>query len=337
MADPTPERDVHVESHRVPSPPDRTVTIYDEYEHGPHDFGRVSAAIKRVSWGAIFAGAVVAIVTQFLLNLLGLGIGMTTFDPAGGDSDSAAGFGMAQGIWTVVSSLIALFVGGWVAGRLAGMPRRTDGMLHGVVTWALTTLLALYLLTTGVGRVVSGVTSTLGSGLGLVTQGVTAVAPQVADAFDLEEVDLSGIQREARELLQDVAATPGDARADVDEAIDDAFGGAGPVDGDRRDELVETLANRTDMTEAEARRTVNQWERRVNDARMQIQRTAQDVREDAPEVVGTVTDRLGTAAIVSFFALLLGLVAAALGGAVGSPHDLPVGAAGRSGVAGHRV
>ena len=75
----------HTEEHRVPSVPGRRVTVYNEYEHGPHGYGRISAAIKRVSWGAIFAGAVVAIVTQFLLNLLGLGLGLTTFEFTGGD------------------------------------------------------------------------------------------------------------------------------------------------------------------------------------------------------------------------------------------------------------
>jgi hypothetical protein len=37
-----------------------------------------------------------------------------------------------------------------VAGRLVGMPVRTDGLLHGLVTWSVATLLLLY-----VGAVVS--------------------------------------------------------------------------------------------------------------------------------------------------------------------------------------
>ena len=40
-----------------------------------------SDLIKRISWSAVFAGVLVAIVTQMLLTLLGLGIGLGTIDP----------------------------------------------------------------------------------------------------------------------------------------------------------------------------------------------------------------------------------------------------------------
>lgn len=319
----------------MPSLPGRSVTVYSEYEHGPHGYGRISAAIKRVSWGAIFAGAVVAVVVQFLLNLLGLGIGLSTFEFASAD-DSIGGFGMTQGIWTVVSALVALFVGGWVAGRLAGMPRKTDGVLHGIVTWALTTLLTLYLLTTGVGRVVSGATSLLGQGLNLAAQGVTAVAPQAGDVIP-QEVDLSGIKNQAQQLLRDVAVSPGDAATDVENAIDRTFGGNGPVDAGNRQDLIETIVARTGMTEEEAERAVNQWERQYNQARQQVVQTADSIQADAPDVAESAADYVGTAALIAFFALLLGAGAAAIGGAVGSPEDLPAEAVGQPEVTGRHV
>lgn len=327
----------------VPSPPDRTISIYDDYENGPHDFGRLSAAVKRVSWGAIFAGAVVAVVVGFLLNLLGVGIGFTTFDPAGSD-DTARGLGIAQGIWTIVSALLSLFAGGWVAGRLAGMPRKTDGALHGVVTWAVTALLGLYLLTTGVGSVVSGVTSLLGSGLSAAGQGIAAVAPEAASAMGLDDLDLSTIRAEASLILRQTgdpdlapgaiadaaqdaqnAAAAEVADADIQGAITRAFGQMGQVTSEvDRQDLINVLVARTDMSEAEARRSVSQWESQAS----QLQRTASDavqtVREEAPAVAGNVTDVLGTAALIGFFALLLGAVAAGVGGMMGSPEDLPV-------------
>ena len=329
--------------HTVPTPSDRTLSVYDGYENGPHDFGRLSAAVKRVSWGAILAGAVVAVVVGFLLNLLGLGVGFTTFDPASSD-DTAGGLGIAQGIWTVVSALLSLFAGGWVAGRLAGMPRTTDGAIHGVVTWAVTTLLGLYLLTTGVGSVVSGVTSLLGSGLSAAGQGVAAVAPEAARAVGLGDVDLSTIRAEADQILRqtgdpDLApdALADDARevrdgaledaadADLQGAITRAFGRAGEIASaaDRQD-LVNVLVARTDLSEAEARQSVARWE----DQAARLRRTASDavqtIREDAPAVAGDVTDALGIAALVGFFALLLGAVAAGAGGMMGSPENLPL-------------
>ena len=339
---------------RIPTPPDREVFVYNEYEHGPTDYGRRSAAIKRVSWGAIFAGALVAVVSGFVLNLLGLGVGLQTFDPAT-DADSASGFGIGQGVWTVISSLASLFAGGWVAGRLAGMPRRTDGVLHGVVVWALTTLLTLYLLTSGVGRVVSGVTGLIGSGLSAAGSGIAAVAPAAADlvqeqaGVDLQDLDVDAIRAEAERLLRqtgDPALTPEAIRdqagavadnapddvadADVQAALDRAYGRAsGVVSEVDRSDLVNVLAARTGMSEAEARQTVTSWEAEFRQARQTVSAEVDSLQTQAVETAESATDFLGTAALVSFFALLLGAVAAGLGGGVGSPHDLPAGAFGR--------
>ena len=39
--------------------------------------------LHSVSWGAVFAGAVASLITQVILNMLGLGIGLSTVDPDG--------------------------------------------------------------------------------------------------------------------------------------------------------------------------------------------------------------------------------------------------------------
>ena len=132
-----------------------------------------------------------------------------------------------------------------------------------------------------------------------------------------------GIQAEAEDLLRDIATTPADAGDDVQEAIDRTLGGPGPMTDDRREELVETLVANTDLSEAEARQTVDQWESQVEQTRTQLAQAADTVRQRAPEVAETVGDAFGTAALWSAFALFLGAVAASVGGLVGSPHDLP--------------
>lgn len=50
--------------------------------------------------------------------------------------------------------IIALFAGGWVTARFAGLQRVFDGELHGLVTWSLTTILSIVLLTNVLGAVV---------------------------------------------------------------------------------------------------------------------------------------------------------------------------------------
>lgn len=106
-------------------------TVYDDRSNdGRMDF------MKRISWCAVFAGVLVAIVTQMLLTLLGIGIGLGTIDPVQ-ERNPAAGLGIGSAIWYIISSLLSLFLGGWVAGRLASAPRLFDGVVHGVLTLCL--------------------------------------------------------------------------------------------------------------------------------------------------------------------------------------------------------
>lgn len=113
----------------------------------------------RISWGAIFAGAIIALATQIVLSLIGMAIGLATLSPATGDSPSGTALGTGAGIWIVISSLVSLFLGGYIAARLAG---RFNGWLHGLITWGTLTLLTLLLLTTAAGQLIgaaSGLTN----------------------------------------------------------------------------------------------------------------------------------------------------------------------------------
>src|SRR5215207_7376131 len=97
--------------------------------------------LNEISWGAVFAGVVVSLVTQLLLNMFGLGIGIATLDPGSGDNPAASTFSIGAGIWWTISGIIAAFAGGYVAGRLSGRPKESTTGWHGVTAWAFTTLL----------------------------------------------------------------------------------------------------------------------------------------------------------------------------------------------------
>ena len=113
--------------------------------------------VGRISWGAILAGTVVALAIQIVLTLIGVAVGLATLDPATGDNPSGTALGAGAGIWLVLSSLISLFFGGYIAARLAG---KLNGWLHGLTTWGTLTLLMLMLLTTAAGQLI-GVASGL--------------------------------------------------------------------------------------------------------------------------------------------------------------------------------
>ena len=63
--------------------------------------------INNVSWGAIFAGMMIALVTQLLLNMLGVGIGAASLNPMSDGNPSASGFSSAAGIWWIISGILA--------------------------------------------------------------------------------------------------------------------------------------------------------------------------------------------------------------------------------------
>src|SRR3954465_2593955 len=142
----------------------------------------------RVSWGAVFAGAVVAVAIGLMLNALGVGVGATTVDATARNTPSASNFGIGAAIWVLVSNLIGLAVGGYVAARLSGTSDKTDGTLHGLAVWGATFLISAVLL----GNLVAGIASTVTTGtsnlLGGVAQGAgsaaSAVGQQAASRVD---------------------------------------------------------------------------------------------------------------------------------------------------------
>lgn len=84
------------------------------------------AAFYKISWGAVLAGVAIALAAQFLLNLLGVGIGAGVLDPTTSDNPEASNFSIAGGIWFVLAGIVSAFIGGYIASRLSGRPDKND-------------------------------------------------------------------------------------------------------------------------------------------------------------------------------------------------------------------
>lgn len=140
----------------------------------------VPAVRHRVSWGAILVGAVIALSLQMLLNLLGIGIGASSINVSNG-STPGEGLAIGAGIWFAIAALISLCAGGWVSGRLAGIPNRNDGMLHGFATWSVSSILTVVLLSSVVGGIIGGSASMLGKLASASGQGIQAASPALGD------------------------------------------------------------------------------------------------------------------------------------------------------------
>jgi hypothetical protein len=252
---------------------------------------------RRVSWSAVFAGVVVAISFNLVLAVLGIGIGLTTIDPAQAESPQASTLGIAATVWWIVTALLSLASGGWVAGRLAGMPTRLDGALHGLVTWGIATMLIFWLLTSAVGSLIGGAFSVVGNALSNAAQG----AAQATDQVDPNS--LQGIQDEARELLAPNGGSLPQASLNVLNRIV-----RGEVTQEEMQSAASSLAEQAGIPEEKARETLNNWQAQYNQAVEQARQAAQ-----------TAAKTVSKAALWSFLALVLGAVAGSLGGMAGTP------------------
>jgi hypothetical protein len=267
------------------------------------------SAFNKVSWGAIFAGVAVALVTQLLLNLLGAGIGAAVIDPASYDNPSATTLSVSTAVWFVVSGIIASFVGGYVASRLSGRPVKSTGALHGLTSWAVTTLVVVYLLTTSVGALMGGVFSGLGSivsGAGsTIGTAATTAAPALATTAD----PLSGIEQQIRDASggNDPAALRDAATASVRAAL---TGDAAKAE-EARNRAADALAKAQNISIDQAKQQVAQYEQQYKDALAQA-------KQQATEAAQVAATAFSAGAILAFIALAVGAIAAWVGGSVGT-------------------
>ena len=112
------------------APPLRRAGVFDTTTTAG---GYLTHTHQRISWAAIFGGVILVVAVQLLLSLLGAGIGLGTVNTNLGSTPTASSLGIGAGVWWVVSSCIALGLGGYVAAWLAGIEIRFDGVLHGLI------------------------------------------------------------------------------------------------------------------------------------------------------------------------------------------------------------
>jgi ABC-type transport system involved in multi-copper enzyme maturation permease subunit len=100
---------------------------------------------SRVSWGAIAAGSVLALGITFLLAPVGGAVGLSLTDRVSEDNLRLAAVG-----WPILVMCVAVFVGGVVASVFTVGENKTEAMIYGILTWALTIFIVMALAGAGV-------------------------------------------------------------------------------------------------------------------------------------------------------------------------------------------
>lgn len=291
------------------------------------DRGSVAGVgLRRISWGAIIAGTILTLVVQIMLALLGLGIGLASIDPMSGDTPSLASFSSVGGIWTALTVLIATFVGGYAAARFAGSTTRRDAALHGITTWATSTLVIVYLLTSGASALISNTFGALGSTISSIGQAAGAVVPNSLDSLppqlrqQAEQLLARGqqqanqaadqAQNEANQAAQNARQAAG--TQDLGAAVSEIFKGLGrDATPEQRQSAVNAISSQAGISTQEAEQRLNQFQGQYDQAVAQAREAATKAAETA-----------STSAFVAFVGLLLGLIVGAVGGAVGRTDRL---------------
>ncbi len=112
-----------------------------------------------ISWRSIAAGLIFSIICYVALTALGVAVMGASADQLIGNGtkvNAGSGFAMGAGIWTIVSVLISLMVGGYFAARISNLVTGKMGGAQGVVIASLFFSLLLYGAGNAIGAIGKG-------------------------------------------------------------------------------------------------------------------------------------------------------------------------------------
>jgi hypothetical protein len=143
----------------------------------------------QVRWGPILAGIAIALGTQLGLSALAMAIGLSA-GATGADAGSV-GFGVV--IWSIISLLISLFLGGWVMAQSCGPMTKKTAVLNAAILWGATLALSSWLLASGISGAVGAAAANAGEIANQVQQQGGVNIPNQAPNVDPNQVrDLAG-------------------------------------------------------------------------------------------------------------------------------------------------
>ena len=267
-----------------------------------------------VSWGAVLAGAAAAAALSFILLILGVGLGLSSVSPW---SFNATAIGVSTIVWLAFMQLAASGIGGYMAGRLRvkWSSIHTDEVhfrdtAHGLLAWAVATLLTVALLAGGTRAVLSGAIDA-GSGV------AAAVGPAAAAGAKAGEGGANPLDYFSDMLLRaapaagtgEAGGTVADQRVEIGKIFATSLS-TGSLAADDRAYLGQVVASRTGVTQAEA-------EARVDAVYARAAKAAADAKAKAQQAADTARKAGAHTALWMFVALLLGAFVASLAATFG--------------------
>jgi hypothetical protein len=274
---------------------------------------------RNLSWRAIIAGTVAGLAIHLLLTTLGLGLGIGALEPIT-DENPVSKLGIGAGIAWCVSALIALFGGGWVAGRFAPSDYKLSGTIHGFLVWSLATVAMFVFTTTGAGVAIGGAAQLLGMAakpVAAATSGVTDIAKdaikQNTDAIG-SYVD-EAIQSAGQNLNPGAAVR---ARREIGYALTKLFTSGGDIQNPENRGAVTRALTQAGISEDQANRMLTEWSGSMQQMKTDLDQAKNTVEQKARETGEKASSAVSKAALWTALAFLIGAIVASLGGKAGA-------------------
>ena len=237
----------------------------------------------RISWGGIWAGVLTVLGLLMFFTTLGLAIGVSAADPGNTDAGS---LGIGAAIWTGLSLLIALFLGGMAAARLGLVFDKAAASFEGALVWVLSFVAILWLASAGVRLVASGISGLFGG----VTQTISSATGGLQDLSGGNVDQILGRLNDPQTARM-VASATGMPEQEVAAGLRDVAG------------RVEAARGNPEQAAAEVRQGTQQF---IARAKEQLPAAAERMQEGATKTAWS-----------AFAAMLISLAAAIAGGMVG--------------------
>jgi len=271
------------------------------------------AGAESLCWSAIIAGALAAAALSLILLVLGSGLGFAAMSPWKQDGATATTLGVSAVLWTIVMAAAASSIGGYLAGRLRHRwvdvkpeERFFRDTAHGLLTWALATLLTAALLTSAAAGTAKGTAQLASSAMEGAGGAAAGLMDDEATADDYFNDSL---------FRSDRPTGPADqaARDEVRRIVAfDAIGDQPMTDADRR-YVVATVARQTGLSSTEA-------DVRVTQTMNRAQQTAKELEAAAREAADTARKAAAKISLWLFVSLLVGAFCATYAATVGGRH-----------------
>jgi hypothetical protein len=286
-------------------------------------------AIRSLSWGAILAGCIAALSVHLLATLLGLGLGLSMADPLRG-SRPGEEFTIGVGIAWSVSALLALWVGGWVAGRGARTTNANLGGLHGFLVWSTATVVTALLITSGTSALIGGAAKLAGKTAAVAGKGLATAGNQAADALEQDGAPDMLAQFAGQNsnfigsFVEDLSASPphpltATNRREIGWALFRIFDQAKDARSPEvKDAAIQTITQGTGIPEPEVRRRLDEliasYDRAQEDLKTMRDRALQKARDAAHRSERVIAH----SALWTVVAFLVGAASAYFGGKRGA-------------------